>query len=115
LAVRPRDEGGYLNCTITLRPGEGRVLVTGTEGTATLRSWTKSELEVALSGTGAQELELPKVELQQFVDDYVDALQSDKEPPIGNRDVFQTAQACLVARESADSGGTPKDIPPIWT
>jgi predicted dehydrogenase len=68
--------------------GEGRVIVTGTHGTATLRSWTKSELEVALCGTGLQQLAMPKIELRQFIADLVDALQSGKEPPIGNRDVF---------------------------
>jgi len=28
LAVKPRNEEGYLSCTVTLRPGEGRLIVT---------------------------------------------------------------------------------------
>jgi len=38
-------------------------------------------------------------------DDFVEAVAAGEEPPINNRDVFQTAQACLMARESADAGG----------
>ena len=94
--------------------GEGRVMVTGTEGAATLRSWTKSELEVALSGSGAQQLEMPEIELRQFIDDFVSAVESGQTPPISNRDVFQTAQACLVARASADKGGSMEPIQPMW-
>ena len=94
--------------------GEGRVLVTGTKGTATLRSWTKSELEIAVTGAGAQELEMPAIELRAFIDDFVDAIANGREPPISNRDVFQTANACLIARESAERGGTLESIPQFW-
>jgi len=91
-----------------------RVIVTGTEGTATLRAWTESELEVALTGTGAEQLPMPTVELKQFVDDFVTAIKAGNAPPISNRDVFQTAHACLLARESADNGGVPVSIPAMW-
>jgi len=94
--------------------GESRVIVTGTKGTATLRSWTKSELEVALTGEGAQEVEMPKIELRAFIDGFVEAVESGEKPPVSNRDVFQTAQAALLAREAADSGGVVKDIPRMW-
>lgn len=94
--------------------GETRVIVTGTEGTATLRAWTKSELEVALTGTGVEQVPMPTVELKQFVDDFVAAIKAGNAPPISNRDVFQTAHACLLARESADNDGVPVRVPAMW-
>jgi len=94
--------------------GETRIIVTGTKGTATLRAWTKSELEVALTGTGLEEVPMPQVELKQFVDDFVAAIKAGNAPPISNRDVFQTAHGCLMARESADNNGEPVRIPIMW-
>jgi hypothetical protein len=94
--------------------GEGRVIVTGSRGTATLRAWTKAELEIAEVGKGLQEQPMPKVDPQQFLADLFSDLQSGKTPLISNRDVFQTAYACLVARDSTDEGGTAKEIRAVW-
>jgi len=94
--------------------GETRIIASGTKGTATLCAWAKNELEVALTGSGAEQVDLPKVELKQFVDDFVNAIKTGNAPPISNRDVFQTAHACLLARQSAESDGAPVSIPTMW-
>jgi predicted dehydrogenase len=94
--------------------GEGRVLVTGSRGTASLRAWTKAELEIAEVGKGLQAAPMPKVDPKQFLADLFADLQTGKTPLISNRDVFQTAHACLLARDSADAGGRVEEIEKVW-
>lgn len=94
--------------------GEGRVIVTGSRGTATLRAWTKAELEIAEEGKGLRDEPTPKIDPKQFLADLFADLKAGKTPLISNRDVFQTAHACLLARDSADEGGKVKEITTVW-
>ena len=85
--------------------GDTRFIVMGTEGSAHLRAYAADHLLIVSNKRGAYEPELPAGTEDTFVADMIDAIERGEELFIPTRDVFATAQACLLAQESARRRG----------
>ena len=83
----------------------------GTEGSAHLRAYAQDHLLIVSNKRGAYEPELPTGTGSTFVADMIDAIERGDELFIPTRDVLATAQACLIAQESAKRGGEFLEIP----
>ena len=85
--------------------GDTRFILMGTEGSAHLRAYAEDRLLIVCNKKGAYEPELPPDTGGAFVANMIDAIERGEDPFIPTRDVFATAQACLLAQESARGGG----------
>jgi predicted dehydrogenase len=91
--------------------GDTRVIVMGTEGSAHLRAYAQDQLLIVSNKRGAYEPVLPAGAGTAFVADMIDALERNEALFIPTRDVLATAQACLIAQQSAQRGGEFLAIP----
>ena len=85
--------------------GDTRFIVMGTEGSAHLRAYAEDHLLIVSNKRGAYEPELPAGTEDTFVVNMIDAIERGEDLFIPTRDVFATAQACLLAQESARRWG----------
>ena len=93
--------------------GDTRFIIMGTEGSAHLRAYAQDHLLIVSNKKGAYEPELPPDTGGTFVANMIDAIERGEDLFIPTRDVFATAQACLLAQESAKMGGEFIEIPPF--
>ena len=93
--------------------GDTRFILMGTEGSAHLRAYAQDHLLIVSNKKGAYEPELPPDTGGTFVANMIDAIERGEDLFIPTRDVFATAQACLLAQESAKMGGEFIEIPPF--
>ena len=91
--------------------GDTRVIIMGTAGSAHLRAYAGDHLLIATNEGDPYTPDLPEGRSDEFVADLVDAIQSGTDLFIPPRAVFATAQACLLAQESARQGGAFLPIP----
>ena len=93
--------------------GDTRFILMGTEGSAHLRAYAEDHLFIVSNKKGAYHPELPADTGDAFVENMINALERGEDLFIPTRDVFTTAQACLLAQESASRGGEFLAIPPF--
>jgi len=93
--------------------GDTRFIVMGTKGSAHLRAYAQDDLLIVSNKRGAYQPEMPAGTGNTFVADMIDAIERGEELFIPTRDVLATAQACLIAQESAKRGGEFLEIPAL--
>ena len=93
--------------------GDTRVIIMGTSGSAHLRAYAGDHLLIATNERDPYTPDLPEGRSDEFVADLIDAIERATDPFIPTRAVFATAQACLLAQESARQGGAFLPIPSI--
>ena len=93
--------------------GDTRFIVMGTAGSAHLRAYAEDHLLIATNERGPYAPDLPEDQGGAFVANLIDAIERGTDPFIPTRSVFATAQACLLAQESARQGGAFLRIPPF--
>lgn len=93
--------------------GDTRLIVMGTAGSAHLRAYAEDHLLIATNERGPYAPDLPEDQGGAFVANLIDAIERGTDLFIPTRSVFATAQACLLAQESARQGGTFLRIPPF--
>ena len=93
--------------------GDTRFIVMGTAGSAHLRAYAENHLLIATNERGPYAPDLPEDQGGAFVANLIDAIERGTDLFIPTRSVFATAQACLLAQESARQGGTFLRIPPF--
>ena len=91
--------------------GDTRFILMGTEGSAHLRAYAQDHLLIVSNKKGAYKPDLPPDTGDAFVENMIEAIERSEELFIPTRDVFATAQACLMAQESAGRGGEFLAIP----
>jgi predicted dehydrogenase len=91
--------------------GDTRFILMGTEGSAHLRAYAQDHLLIVSNKRGAYEPAMPQGGGGDFVENMIDAIERGEELFIPTRQVLATAQACLLAQESAQRGGDFVDIP----
>ena len=91
--------------------GDTRFIIMGTAGSAHLRAYAEDHLLIATNDRDPYTPDLPEGRGGVFVADLIDAIEGGTDPFIPTRSVFATAQACLLAQESARQGGAFLDIP----
>ena len=90
-----------------------RFIVMGTTGSAHLRAYADNHLLIATNERGPYTPDLPADQGGAFVANLIDAIERGTDLFIPTHSVFATAQACLLAQESARQGGTFLRIPPF--
>ena len=93
--------------------GDTRFIVMGTAGSAHLRAYAADHLLIATNERSPYAPDLPTDQSGAFVANLIDAIERGNDPFISTRSVFATAQACLLAQESARQGGAFLRIPPF--
>ena len=91
--------------------GDTRFIIMGTAGSAHLRAYAGDHLLIATNEGDPYTPELPEGRSDEFVANLIDAIEGGDDPFIPTRSVFATAQACLLAQESARQGGAFLPIP----
>ena len=91
--------------------GDTRFIVMGTDGSAHLRAYAEDHLLIATNDRDPWTPDLPEGRSGAFVADLIDAIEGGTDPFIPTHSVFATAQACLLAQESARQGGAFLPIP----
>ncbi len=91
--------------------GDTRFIVMGTAGSAHLRAYADDHLLIATNDRDPYTPDLPEGRSGEFVAELIDAIEGGDELFISTRSVFATAQACLLAQESARQGGAFLPIP----
>lgn len=93
--------------------GDTRFIIMGTAGSAHLRAYAADHLLIATNERSPYAPALPTDQSGAFVANLIDAIERGTDPFIPTRSVFATAQACLLAQESARQGGAFLRIPPF--
>jgi len=93
--------------------GDTRFIVMGTAGSAHLRAYAADHLLIATNERSPYAPDLPTDQSGAFVANLIDAIERGTDLFIPTRSVFATAQACLLAQESARQGGAFLRIPPF--
>ena len=93
--------------------GDTRVIIMGTSGSAHLRAYAGDHLLIATNERDPYTPDLPEGHGDEFVANLIDALERGNDLFIPTRSVFATAQACLLAQESARQGGEFLPIPSL--
>ena len=93
--------------------GDTRFIIMGTAGSAHLRAYADNHLLIATNERGPYSPDLPADRSGAFVANLIDAIERSTNLFIPTRSVFATAQACLLAQESARQGGAFLRIPPF--
>ena len=92
--------------------GDTRFILMGTSGSAHLRAYAQDHvLIVSNARGGAYVPEMPQDQGGRFVENMISAIERGEELFIPTRDVLAVAQACLMAQQSAASGGAFLEIP----
>ena len=93
--------------------GDTRFIIMGTAGSAHLRAYAADHLLIATNERSPYSPDLPTDQSGAFVANLIDAIERGTDLFIPTRSVFATAQACLLAQESARRGGAFLRIPPF--
>ena len=93
--------------------GDTRFIIMGTAGSAHLCAYADDHVLIATHDRPPYAPELPADQSGAFVANLIDAIERGTDLFIPTRSVFATAQACLLAQESARQGGAFLRIPPF--
>lgn len=85
--------------------GDTRFIIMGTQGSAHLRAYAGDHLLICSDPKGTYEVPLVDTGRSTFVEDMIDAIERGEPLFIPTQSVFDVAQACLIAQESAKRGG----------